>query len=76
MRLAMTLLVTAALGGCGSSGSGDATTSGGGLTVLHTPSTTTATGPASGPLVRICDRSLADDVRGALRSQGFQGDPG
>jgi hypothetical protein len=75
MRLAMTLLVTAALAGCGSSGSGDSTTSGGGLTVLHTPSTTTATGPASGPLVRICDRSLADEVRGALRSQGFPGDP-
>ncbi len=72
MRLAISLLVVAALAGCGSGGSGEST-SGGGLTVVHTPSTTTATGPPSGPLVRICDRSLADEVRGLLRSNGAQG---
>jgi hypothetical protein len=70
----LTLLVGAALTGCGSSGSNDSTTDGG-LTVVHTPSTTTATGPTSGPLVRICDRSLADEVRGVLRSQGLRGNP-
>ena len=74
MRLALTLLVAAALAGCNSSGSGDST-SGGALTVVHTPTAPAATGPASGPLVRTCDRSLAAEVRGVLRSQGFPGNP-
>src|SRR4051794_15581273 len=75
MRRALTLLVVAALTGCGSSGSDDSA-SGGALTVVHTPTTATATGPARGPLVRICDRTLAEELRGTLRSQGFQGNVG
>jgi hypothetical protein len=67
--IALILTGAAALAGCG--GGGDDSASGGGLTVVHTPTTTVAeTGQATGPLVRICNRSLASEARAALRSQG------
>jgi hypothetical protein len=54
-----------AMAGCGDSNS--ATTS---TTVTSSQPTTTVAAP-SGPMVRICDRSLARQVRGSLRSNGF-----
>jgi hypothetical protein len=70
MRLpALIALACAALAGCGGSGSEKAASSG--LTVLHTPSTTTAARP-TGPLARICDRALAAEIRAALEANGVR----
>jgi hypothetical protein len=59
------LAVVPALVGCGGSNS-DTT----GTTPSPPPPTTTVAAP-SGPLVRVCDRSLARAVKQALRSNGF-----
>ena len=61
------LAVVPALVGCGSSNSD--TTS----TTVTPPQPTTTVAAPSGPLVRVCDRSLARAVRRALRSSGFEG---
>jgi hypothetical protein len=66
--IACTFALTPALAGCGGSGSGDHDT-----TALRTSGTTTVEAPPTGPLVRICDRSLADEIKPVLRSDGFQG---
>jgi hypothetical protein len=58
--------VVLAVTGCGSDSE---TTS---PTASSMPSTTTVEAP-SGPIVRICDRSLAREVRLALRSEGYNG---
>jgi hypothetical protein len=58
-------IVVLALWGCGGSDSDSTST-----TVTPSEPTTTVAAP-SGPMVRICDRSLARQVRGALRSNGF-----
>jgi hypothetical protein len=63
-----------ALAGCGGGSDSDDSVSDGGLTVLHTPSTTTpAAGPATGPLVRICDRSLAAEIGPVLEAHDSGG---
>jgi hypothetical protein len=69
-RIALLLLATAALAGCGDSDSGKPAPDTG-LTVLHTP-TTSATGPPTGPLVRICNRALAEDLSPILSARGFE----
>jgi hypothetical protein len=57
-----------ALASCGGgSDSNDATTG-----ASPSPPTTTVEAP-SGPVVRICDRALAREVRSSLRSTGFAG---
>jgi hypothetical protein len=72
LALLMALAAVTAVAGCGGSGSDDSTSTGG-LTVLHTPTATTASGPPRGPLVRICDRALAAELGAPLREQGFRG---
>lgn len=58
-------VVVVALWGCGGADSDSTSTR-----VTPSQPTTTVAAP-SGPMVRICDRSLARQVRGALRSNGF-----
>jgi hypothetical protein len=60
-----------ALAGCGGGSDSDETSPDTGLTVLHTPTTST-TGPASGPLARICDGALSDEMVPILRSNDFR----
>ena len=69
-RIALISLVAAALAGCGGSGTGGNET-----TAPRISRTTTAEAPPTGPLVRICDRSLGAEVAPVLRSQGFRGSP-
>ena len=66
MRAVPALLCSAVLvlAGCGSDGETTSTTA------TPTPQTTSVTQP-SGPMVRICDRSLTRQVRRALRSNGI-----
>ena len=73
-RVALLLLASAALAGCGSSGS-NGTAQDTGLTVLHTP-TTSASGPPTGPLVRICDRALGEELTPILSANGYRGASG
>jgi hypothetical protein len=61
--------VVMALTGCGGSDSGTTSTR-----ATPTPPTTTVAAP-SGPLVRICDGWLADELEPTLRSHGFRGGP-
>jgi hypothetical protein len=59
--------ITIALPGCGDSNSDTTSTR-----ATPSPPTTTVAEP-SGPVVRICDRTLARDVLDAFRSNGFRG---
>ena len=69
-RIALLLIAAASLAGCGDSGSTDSQADTR-LTVLHTPTTTTASGPPTGPLARICDRALAAEITPILSEHGF-----
>jgi hypothetical protein len=65
----MTAAATFLLAGCGG-GSGDTSTESH-LTVV-VPSTTTTSEPPHGPLVRICDPALAEQLTPVVRSEGFR----
>jgi len=67
-RIAPLLLAALLIGGCG--GSGESTQEEH-LTVV-VPSTTTTSEPPSGPLVRICDRSLTVELSPVVRSRGLR----
>jgi len=74
MRWVVTPLVCIALlGGCGGDDDGDQAAAPTGTTATTTSATTTTQAPPSGPVVRICDRSLARAVTAALQGQGLQG---
>jgi hypothetical protein len=63
-RIALIVLASVALAGCGGSGSEEDRT---------IPRLTTAAGPPSGPLVRVCDRVLAAELTPILTANGFRG---
>jgi hypothetical protein len=65
--LVIVLAALSALAGCGGSGSDGSTTT------AATRSATTTVARPSGPVVRICDRSLAAALEPVLRSHGFGG---
>ena len=60
-------VVVVALWGCGGADSDSTSTR-----VTPSQQTTTVTAP-SGPIVRVCDQTLAREVGAALRSNGYEG---